>query len=104
MVAYGEEHARQLTGLAGRIGSTVVISSGAVYEDARGRSFDTQDEPDGAPQYPVPIPETQATVALVREDGRPVVPVRPPVPVTQSPTASEWRAGCTSRPARRSAR
>ncbi|WP_392668577.1 NAD-dependent epimerase/dehydratase family protein [Streptomyces sp. LN785] len=63
MVAYGEQHARQLTGLADRIGSAVVISSGAVYEDDRGRSFDTQGEPDGAPLYPVPIPETQATVA-----------------------------------------
>lgn len=63
MVAYGEQHARQLTGLADRIGSAVVISSGAVYEDDRGRSFDTQGEPDGAPRYPVPIPETQRTVA-----------------------------------------
>lgn len=63
MVAYGEQHARQLTGLADRIGSAVVISSGAVYEDDRGRSFDTQGEPDKAPRYPVPIPETQRTVA-----------------------------------------
>ncbi|MFD4762208.1 NAD-dependent epimerase/dehydratase family protein [Streptomyces sp. NPDC058439] len=62
MVAYGAGHARQLTGLAGRIGSAVVISSGAVYEDDRGRSFDTQDEPDGFPRYPVPIPETRRTV------------------------------------------
>ncbi|MFJ5723800.1 NAD-dependent epimerase/dehydratase family protein [Streptomyces sp. NPDC093149] len=63
MVAYGGGHARQLTGLADRIGSAVVISSGAVYEDDRGRGFDTQDEPDGSPRYPVPIPETQRTVA-----------------------------------------
>ncbi|MFI6060056.1 NAD-dependent epimerase/dehydratase family protein [Streptomyces sp. NPDC051286] len=63
MVAYGDQHARQLTGLADLIGSAVVISSGAVYQDDRGRSFDTQGEPDGAPQYPLPIPETQATVA-----------------------------------------
>ncbi|MGC5364898.1 NAD-dependent epimerase/dehydratase family protein [Streptomyces sp. DT24] len=63
MVAYGRAHARQLTGLADRIGSAVVISSGAVYEDGRGRSFDTQGEPDGAPRYPVPIPETCPTVA-----------------------------------------
>lgn len=62
MVAYGADHARQLTGLADRIGSAVVVSSGAVYEDERGRGFDTQDEPDGAPRYPVPIPETQRTV------------------------------------------
>ncbi|MET7643881.1 NAD-dependent epimerase/dehydratase family protein [Streptomyces sp. NPDC005426] len=63
MVAYGEQHARQLTALAGRIGSAVVISSGAVYEDEHGRSFDTQGEPDGAPCYPVPLGESQATVA-----------------------------------------
>lgn len=62
-VAYGQAHAGQLTGLAGRIGSAVVISSAAVYEDARGRGFDTQEEPDGFPRYPVPVPVTQATVA-----------------------------------------
>ncbi|MFG2400822.1 NAD-dependent epimerase/dehydratase family protein [Streptomyces lydicus] len=61
-VAYGAAHARQLTGLADRIGSAVVISSGAVYEDDRGRSFATQDEPDGSPAYPVPLPESQRTV------------------------------------------
>ncbi|MFE1958843.1 NAD-dependent epimerase/dehydratase family protein [Streptomyces sp. NPDC059479] len=63
LVAYGRDHARQLTGLADRIGSAVVISSGAVYEDDQGRGFDTQGEPDGGPRYPVPIPETQRTVA-----------------------------------------
>ncbi|MGW6600417.1 NAD-dependent epimerase/dehydratase family protein [Streptomyces sp. NPDC055036] len=63
LVAFGRTHARQLTGLAGRIGSAVVLSSGSVYEDDRGRGFDTQDRPDGGPRYPVPIPETQRTVA-----------------------------------------
>ncbi|MFD5783862.1 NAD-dependent epimerase/dehydratase family protein [Streptomyces sp. NPDC126933] len=63
LVAFGRPHARQLTGLADRIGSAVVISSGAVYEDERGRSFDTQGEPDGVPRYPVPIPESLRTVA-----------------------------------------
>ncbi len=63
MVAYGGTHAGQLTALAGRIGSAVVVSSGAVYVDEHGRGFDTQDRPDGAPRYPVPIPETQPTVA-----------------------------------------
>ncbi|MFD4022452.1 NAD-dependent epimerase/dehydratase family protein [Streptomyces sp. NPDC058576] len=62
MVAFDGAHARQVTGLAGRVGSAVVISSGAVYEDERGRSFDTQDRPDGFPRYPVPVPETQRTV------------------------------------------
>lgn len=63
MVAFGPGHARQLTGFADRIGSAVVISSGAVYEDDEGRSFDTQGEPDGFPRCPVPIPESQRTVA-----------------------------------------
>ncbi|MFB4426109.1 NAD-dependent epimerase/dehydratase family protein [Streptomyces sp. QL37] len=62
MVAFGPDHATQLAGLAGRAGSAIVISSGAVYEDDRGRSFDTQGEPDGFPEYPVPVPETQGTV------------------------------------------
>jgi len=63
VVAYDAGHGRQLTRLADRIGSAVVISSAAVYEDERGRNFDTQDEPDGFPRYPVPIPETWRTVA-----------------------------------------
>ncbi|MFF0200182.1 NAD-dependent epimerase/dehydratase family protein [Streptomyces sp. NPDC005017] len=63
MVAFREHHARQLTGLAGRVGSAVVISSVAVYEDGAGRGFDTQSEPDGFPHYPLPIPETQPTVS-----------------------------------------
>jgi nucleoside-diphosphate-sugar epimerase len=62
-VAYDAGHARQLLALSGRIGSAVVISSAAVYEDERGRNFDTQDEPDGQPRYPVPAPETLGTVA-----------------------------------------
>jgi nucleoside-diphosphate-sugar epimerase len=61
-VAYDGGHARQLLSLADRIGSAVVISSAAVYEDDKGRSFDTQGEPDGWPRYPVPIPETYRTV------------------------------------------
>ncbi|MEU6224968.1 NAD(P)-dependent oxidoreductase [Streptomyces sp. NPDC047042] len=62
MVAFGPEHARQLTGLAGRVGSAVVISSVSVYEDDKGRNFDTQEEPDGFPEYPVPVLEEQRTV------------------------------------------
>ncbi|MCO8303085.1 NAD(P)-dependent oxidoreductase [Streptomyces sp. RKCA744] len=61
-VAYGRAHARQLLGLADRIGSAVVISTAAVYEDDQGRGFGTQDRPDGAPRYPVPLPESQRTV------------------------------------------
>ncbi|MGI5424316.1 NAD-dependent epimerase/dehydratase family protein [Streptomyces sp. CA-179760] len=62
MVAFGAGHARQLTGLAGRVGSAVVISSVSVYEDDRGRGFDTQSEPGGFPEYPVPLTEDQRTV------------------------------------------
>ncbi|WP_322620937.1 NAD-dependent epimerase/dehydratase family protein [Streptomyces acidicola] len=62
MVAYGPEHARQLTSLADRIGSAVVVSSLAVYEDRKGRNFDTQAEPDGFPEYPVPLTEEQRTI------------------------------------------
>ncbi|MEV5883945.1 NAD-dependent epimerase/dehydratase family protein [Streptomyces sp. NPDC052020] len=62
MVAFGPRHARQLTSLAGRIGSAVVISSVSVYEDGEGRSFDTQHEPEGFPEYPVPLTEGQRTV------------------------------------------
>src|SRR5215210_5005167 len=38
MVAYGPGHARQLTSLADRVGSAVVISSVSVYEDDKGRN------------------------------------------------------------------
>jgi nucleoside-diphosphate-sugar epimerase len=61
-------HGQQLSALAGRIGSAVVISSAGVYEDDRGRGFATQSEPDGVPRYPVPIPETQRTVTPGDED------------------------------------
>jgi nucleoside-diphosphate-sugar epimerase len=63
MVAYGPEHGRQLTSLAGRVGSAVVISSLSVYEDDKGRNFDTQSQPDGFPEYPVPLSEDQRTIA-----------------------------------------
>ncbi|SEO33328.1 NAD-dependent epimerase/dehydratase family protein [Actinacidiphila rubida] len=62
-VAYDGGHAAQLLSLADRIGSAVVISSAGVYEDGEGRNFDTQEEPDGFPRYPVPLPETCGTVA-----------------------------------------
>lgn len=62
VTAMTSTHARRIAELAGRVGSAVVISSVAVYEDDRGRSLATQDEPDGYPQLPVPVPETQRTV------------------------------------------
>ncbi|MFF3541240.1 NAD-dependent epimerase/dehydratase family protein [Streptomyces platensis] len=67
-VAYGAAHAEQLASLADRIGSAVVISSCVVYEDDRGRSFATMEEPDGFPVYPLPVPESQPTVRPGDED------------------------------------
>lgn len=58
MVAYETRHARQLTSRSDRIGSAVVMSSAAIYEDEQGRGFHTQDRPDGYPRYPVPLPES----------------------------------------------
>jgi nucleoside-diphosphate-sugar epimerase len=63
IVAYEARHARQLTALADRIGSAVVISTVSVYEDDKGRNFDTMAQPGGCPEYPVPIPESRPTVA-----------------------------------------
>ncbi len=63
MVAFQARHARQLAALGDRVGSAVVLSSVSVYEDDQGRGFDTQLEPNGFPRYPVPIAETQRTVA-----------------------------------------
>ncbi|GAA2242738.1 NAD(P)H-binding protein [Streptomyces indiaensis] len=62
LVAYSARHARQLTGLADRIGAAVVMSTVSVYDDGTGRGFDTMSEPDGLPRYPVPITEDQSTV------------------------------------------
>ncbi|PZS37258.1 MAG: reductase [Pseudonocardiales bacterium] len=59
VVATGDADARQLLGLADRIGSAVVISSVNVYVDQAGRGFDTQRS--GFPAYPLPIGEDQPT-------------------------------------------
>lgn len=63
VVAYGPADARQLLSLADRVGSAVVISSVSVYEDDKGRSFDTQAEPEGFPEFPVRVTEDQRTIA-----------------------------------------
>ena len=58
-IAYEREHAEQLLALEQLVGSLVVVSSAAVYADAHGRGFDSDEFPD----YPVPIRErTQPTV------------------------------------------
>ncbi|GIG89855.1 NAD-dependent epimerase/dehydratase family protein [Plantactinospora endophytica] len=65
-VAYDARHARQLLRLADRIGSAVVVSSAAVYLDDQGRGFGA----DGV-RFPVPIAETQRTVAPLDPDAEP---------------------------------
>jgi nucleoside-diphosphate-sugar epimerase len=57
-VAFTREHGEQLNGLAGLVGSLIVISSASVYADDKGRALDGESE---TPHLPVPIPETQRT-------------------------------------------
>jgi len=63
-VAYGARHARQLLGLADRIGSAVVVSSAAVYTDHAGRGFGAE-----GVRFPVPITERQPTVTPYDPDA-----------------------------------
>jgi nucleoside-diphosphate-sugar epimerase len=62
-VAYDDGDARQLLGLAGDVGSLVVVSSASVYADDDGRTLDEATGPDDFPRFAGPVPETQATVA-----------------------------------------
>jgi nucleoside-diphosphate-sugar epimerase len=57
-VAFTREHGEQLNGLAGVVGSLIVISSASVYADDEGRALDGEGDP---PHLPVPIPESQRT-------------------------------------------
>lgn len=61
-VAYEPRHADQLAGLAGEIGSLVVISTGSVYLGREGGYLDVVTGPDDFPDYPVPLRETDPTV------------------------------------------
>jgi nucleoside-diphosphate-sugar epimerase len=63
VVAFDERHAAQLLALEGRVGSLVVISSASVYADDAGRSLGDADDEATLPEFAVPIPETQRTVA-----------------------------------------
>jgi nucleoside-diphosphate-sugar epimerase len=62
-VAFTERDGAQLNALAGRVGSLIVISSASVYADDDGRTLDEASSVDTFPRFPVPIPETHATVA-----------------------------------------
>lgn len=57
-VAFTRGHGEQLNGLAGLVGSLIVISSASVYADEAGRALDGESE---FPDIPVPILETQRT-------------------------------------------
>ncbi|HWA63199.1 MAG TPA: NAD-dependent epimerase/dehydratase family protein [Caulobacteraceae bacterium] len=61
-VAYDGTHARQLLQVQDDVGAFVVISSGSVYCDARGRTLDEAAQ-NGFPSFPTPIAEDQPTVA-----------------------------------------
>jgi nucleoside-diphosphate-sugar epimerase len=54
-------HAEQLLEL--ETGALVAISSASVYSDEQGRTLDEAQGVDDFPEFPVPIPETQPTVA-----------------------------------------
>lgn len=65
-VAYTPAHAAQLAGLAGHVGSLVVISTGTVYVGTNGSSFETATDDDSYPEFPVPLTESSPTI----DDGR----------------------------------
>jgi nucleoside-diphosphate-sugar epimerase len=60
-VAYDEHHSKQLLEVQRDVGALVVISSGSVYRDDRGRTIDEARE-NGFPRFPDPISEDQPTV------------------------------------------
>ncbi|RIQ33638.1 NAD-dependent epimerase/dehydratase family protein [Jiangella rhizosphaerae] len=66
-IAYDDADARLLLGLAGDVGSLIVISSASVYADDDGRTLDEATGPDDFPRFAGPVPETQATVAPGRD-------------------------------------
>lgn len=61
VIPYEAVHAEQLLGRD--IGAIVAISSASVYADAVGRTLDQAQGADDFPEFPVPIPESQTTVA-----------------------------------------
>ncbi len=62
-IGYDDRDAAALLARRDRIGSSIVISSAAVYADAAGRSFET----DEFPVLPIPVPESHRTVAPGRD-------------------------------------
>lgn len=92
-VAYTPRHGDQLAGLAGEVGSLVVISTGSVYVGRNGGYLDIVTGPEDFPDYPLPLRETDTTVdnaestysplkaalerRLLATDGLPVSILRP---------------------------
>jgi len=61
VIPFEAAHAEQLLRLD--TGALVAISSASVYADPQGRTLDEAQGVDDFPEFPVPIPETQPTVA-----------------------------------------
>jgi len=61
VIPFEAAHAEQL--LALDAGALVAVSSASVYADEQGRTLDEAQGVDDFPDFPVPIPETQPTVA-----------------------------------------
>lgn len=107
VIAYTQAHATQLLGLQGRVGSLIVVSSASVYADEQGRTIDEATDEASFPELPVPIAETQRTVApgdatysmrkvameraLLEQEVIPVTVLRPcAVHGPGAATAREW--------------
>jgi nucleoside-diphosphate-sugar epimerase len=63
VIPFSSADAEQLLALASRVGALIAISSASVYSDEEGRSLDEATGPDELPRLPVPIPESQPTLA-----------------------------------------
>lgn len=61
VIPFDAAHAEQL--LARDVGAVIAISSASVYADEQGRTLDEAESADAFPDFPVPIPESQPTVA-----------------------------------------
>ena len=60
VIPFEAAHAEQLLRLD--VGAILAISSASVYADAQGRTLDEAEGVEDFPEFPVPIPESQATV------------------------------------------
>ena len=61
VIPFEARHAEELLELD--VGAIVAISSASVYADEQGRTLDEAQGVDDFPEFPLPIPETQPTVA-----------------------------------------